>query len=82
MAIIFTKGCSSEVNRNALSDIFPKDSKPSGETKYNIKPTNNCVCVPINPSIAIFLSLGVNSFFEVNPMIELTTAIINNNKAK
>ena len=82
MAIKLINGCSKDVNRNALSDMFPKDSNPSGETKYKIKPNNNCMCVAIKPKRAIFLSFGVNSFFEVNPMIELTTAIINNNKAK
>ena len=82
MAIKLINGCSKEVNRNALSDMFPKESNPRGETKYKIMPANNCMCDPIKPKRAIFLSFGVNSFFEDNPKIELTTTITNNNNAK
>jgi hypothetical protein len=32
--------------------------------------------------MAIFLSLAVNSFLEIRPAMELTTAITNNNSAK
>lgn len=82
IAIILIKGCSSDVKRNALSDIFPKEAKPKGETKYRIKPTNNCVCVPISPNKAIFLSVAVKSFLEKNPISELATATTNNKRAK
>lgn len=82
IAIILIKGCSSEVKRIALSDIFPKEVKPRGDTKYRIKPTSNCVCVPIRPNNAIFLSVAVNSFLEKCPISELATAITNNKRAK
>ena len=42
-AIILINGCSNEVNLKAASFICPKDSNPSGETKYSIKPANNCI---------------------------------------
>ena len=82
IAIILISGCSNEVNRKALSDICPREAKPRGETKYRINPTNNWVWVPINPKMAIFLSLAVNSFLDANPITELTTAINNNKRAK
>ena len=80
--MMLINGCSNEVSRNALSDICPKDAKPKGETKYKIKPINNCVCIPINPNNAIFLSFAVNSFLENIPANELTTATTNTKSAK
>ena len=88
IAIILINGCSTAVNRKAeffITTPTPellKAEKPNGETKYNIKPINNCVCVPINPKIAIFLSLAVNSFLPTKPAIAFTTAITNNTRAK
>ena len=82
IAIMFINGCSNEVNRKEASFICPKDANPNCDTKYKIRPTNNCVCVPINPNNAIFLSFGVNSFLEFFPINELTTAITNNKRAK
>jgi hypothetical protein len=41
IAIMFINGCSIEVNLSALSDICPREEKPRGETKYNIKPISN-----------------------------------------
>jgi hypothetical protein len=39
-AIRFITGCSIEVNLLVASDML-MESKPNGETKYRIKPTNN-----------------------------------------
>ena len=41
IAMILTKGCSSEVKRKASFFICPKTAEPSGDRKYNTKPTNN-----------------------------------------
>lgn len=43
IAIILIIGCSNDVNRNALSAICPSDANPKGDTKYKIRPTNNCM---------------------------------------
>lgn len=88
MAMILITGCSTAVKRKAsffmtsLAPKLPKSWNPFGETKYMMKPTTNWMCVAINPNKAIFLSRGVNSFLEVNPMKLLTTATTNNSKAK
>ena len=82
MAIIFINGCSNHVNLTSDSAICPIEAEPRGDTKYKIKPTNNCMCVAISPNNAIFLSLAVNSFLEDFPRNEFTTAKTNNNKAK
>ena len=82
IAIILTKGCSSEVKRKEASFIWPNTADPNGDTKYNTKPTNNWVWVPIKAKRAIFLSLGVNSLLELFPIKEFTTAITNTKMAK
>ena len=81
IAKIFIIGCSNHVNLTSDSAIWPIEAEPSGETKYKIKPTPNCMCVAISPNNAIFLSLAVNSFLEDFPRNEFTTAKTNNNKA-
>ena len=81
IAKIFIIGCSNHVNLTSDSAIWPIEAEPSGETKYKIKPTTNCMCVAISPNNAIFLSLAVNSFLEDFPRNEITTAKTNNNKA-
>lgn len=73
-------GCSNEVKRTAASFMLPNCSNPSGETKYKIKPTNNCIWQMINVNKDKRKSLLLNNFLDVNPEMALIEA--NNNKPK
>lgn len=82
IAMIFISGCSSEVRRNALSAICPKEAKPNGDTKYKRIPINNCRWIAIKANNAIFRSLEVNSFLEDIPIKELISATTNTKRAR
>jgi hypothetical protein len=70
-----------EVNLSALLDICPREAKPSGETKYNINPINNCMCVAIKSKSAIFY-LCSKILLPTKPKTEFITTTTNNKSAK